>query len=190
MKKFVSITLVLFLIAAVFGGCSGHVSKSKTKAIRNELEYYNEKALANIDDLMYTSLIYGEKWIQDTFTEDELSYDPIVNDGTNLGYVTPSENVIILFTKEDGRSDFVIRPYTEYATLTFDWCSSDDIKEVKSYSKHIGASIDGAPHYGVLSIYGFDKSPELRFWYTMGKENSAYLDFVYSSHDFTLVERD
>ena len=188
MKKVISIALVLLLISAVFGGCSGHVSKSKAKAIRSELEYYNEKALDNIDELMYTSLIYGEKWIKDTFSEDVLSYEPVVNDGTNLGYVTPSGNVIILFTKEEGRSDFIIRPYME--DLSFDWCSSDDIKEVKAYSKYIGASIDGAPHYGVLTIYGFNSSPELRFWYNMGKENSAYLDFVYGTAEFTLVDRD
>ena len=189
MKKIIPISLVFILIIALLSGCSGNLSKSKKEALRSELEYYNEKALANIDSLMYTSVLYGEMWIEETFTEEELSYDPIVNDGSHLGYVTPSGNVLILFTKENGRADFIIEPFLNDSPEV-EWCSRDDLKEVKEYSKHFGASIDGAPHYGTMTIYGFDESPELRFWYNIGVENSAYLDFVYGTNEFTLVDRD
>ena len=189
MKKLISLSVVLLLVIAVFAGCSGNLSNSQKNELKDELEYYNTKALDNIDELIDTSILYAEKWIKDTFTEEELIYEPVVNDGTNLGYLTPSRNVLILFTKEDGRADFIIQPYLEDLS-SVEWCSNDDIKEVKDYSKYIGASIDGAPHYGVMTIYGFDESAELRFWYNVGTENSAYLDFVYGTSEFTLVDRD
>ena len=189
MKKILPLSLILILIITLFCGCSGDLSKSKKAELKSELEYYNEKALANIDDLIDTSIIYGEKWIQETFTEDELSYDPIVDDGTHLGYLTPSGNVLILFTKENGRADFMIEPYFDDLE-SLEWCSYDEIKEVKEFSKYVGASIGGAPHYGIMTIYGFDDSPELRFWFNTGVEYTAYLDFVYSTSEFVLVNRD
>ena len=169
MKKFISIALVFLLITSIFAGCSGNLSNSKREQLKSELAYYNEKALDNIDALLETSIIYAELWIQDTFNEDDLDFEPVVDDGTNLGYLSASGNVLILFSKEDDRSDFMIRPYVDDLS-SIDWCSSADIKEVKEYSKYVGASIDGAPHYGVMVIYGFDDSPELRFWYNIGKE--------------------
>lgn len=189
MKRIIPISLTLILILSLFAGCSGNLSKSQKAELKSELEYYNEKALANIDDLMYSSVMYGEKWIQDTFTEEELNYTPIVNDGTHLGYLTPSRNILILFTKEDGRADFMIEPYLDDLS-SVEWCSDDDLKDVKNYSKYVGASIDGAPHYGIMAIYGFDDSPELRFWYNIGVENTAHIDFVYGTSEFTLVNRD
>ena len=189
MKKFVSLALVFVLIVAVFGGCSGNLSKSRKAELKSELEYYTEKALSNIDDLLYTSVVYGELWIEDTFTEDEVNFNPIVNDGSHLGYLTTSGNLLILFTKEDDRADFMIEPYLDDLT-SLEWCSYDDIKKVNEYSKYVGASIGGAPHYGILTIYGFDSSPELRYWYNIGVEYTAHLDFVYSTGEFTLVDRD
>lgn len=189
MKKFISIALILLLITAVLAGCSGNLSKSQKAELKDELEYYNGKALANIDDLLYTSVLNGELWIQETFTKDELNYVPVVNDGTHLGYVTHSGNVLILFNNEDSRADLIIEPFAEDLS-SLEWCSNDDIKEVESYSKYVGASIDGAPHYGVMTIYGFDNSPELRFWYNIGTDYTAHLDFVYDTGEFTLVDRD
>lgn len=189
MKKIISVALILILVLTVFAGCSGHLSKSRQKEIKEELEFYNKKALDNIDELLFTSIMNGEKWIQDTFTEDELNYYPVVNDGSHLGYVSPSGNVLLLFSKEDNYSDFVIEPYLDDLS-SVQWCSPDDIKEVKNLSKYVGSSIGGAPHYGIMAIYGFDESPELRFWYNTGVENVAYLDYVYSSNEFILVERE
>lgn len=189
MKKFISIVLVLILILSVFAGCSGSLSKAKKAELKNDFEYFNEKALDNIDDLLYTSFDHAEEWIQNTFSEDELNFNPIVNDGVNLGYVTTSRNLLLLFTCEDGRSDFIIEPYVDDLT-SLEWCSENDIKEVNTYSNYISASIDGAPHYGIMTIYGFDTSPELRLWYNIGVENTAYLDFVYITSEFTLVKRD
>lgn len=189
MKKLISIALVLLLITAVFAGCSGDLSKSKKADLKSELEYYNEKALANIDDLMFTSFIYGEEWIHNTFTEEELGYNPIINDGIHLGYLSPSGNVLLLFTNESGRDDFIIEPYLDDLS-SVEWCSYDDIKEIKEYTKYVGSSINGAPHYGIMTIYGFDDSPELRFWYNIGVEDTAHLDFVYGTSEFTLVNRD
>ena len=189
MKRIIPILLLLIMVVSLFSACSGNTSHSKSGELKDELEFYNEKALANIDDLMGTSLIYGEKWIQETFTEEELSYDPIVNDGNHLGYLTPSGKVLILFTREDGRTDFMIEPYLEDMS-SVEWCSSNDLEEVEAYSKYPCSSIDGAPHYGVLTIYGFDDYPELRFWYNIGTENTAYLDFIYNGNEFILVDRD
>lgn len=189
MKKFISLALVFILITAVFAGCSGDLSKSQKAELKNELEYYNKKALANIDNLLFTSVIYGEIWIKETFTEDEVNFDPIVDDGFHLGYLSTSGNVLILFSKEDDRADFMIEPYFDDLS-SVEWLSYDEIKEIKDFSKYVGSSIDGAPHYGVMTIYGFDDSPELRFWYNIGTEYTAYLDYVYGTSEFTLVNRD
>lgn len=189
MKKIISVALVLILVLSLFAGCSGQLSKSRKAEIKNDLEFYNKKALDNIDELLFTSIMNGEKWIQDTFTEDELNYYPVVNDGSHLGYVSPSGNVLLLFSVEDDRSDFIIEPYLDDLS-SVQWCSEDDIKEAKNQSKYLGSSIGGAPKYGAMVIYGFDESPELRFWYNTGAENAAYLDYVYSKNEFILVERE
>lgn len=189
MKKIISVSLVLILVLTFFAGCSGQLSKSKQNQIKSELEFYNKKALQNIDALMFTSILNGEKWIQETFTEDEIGYVPVVNDGTHLGYVSTSGNILLLFSKEGSNSDLIIEPYFDDIS-SIQWCSEDDIKEVKNQSKYLGSSIGGAPLYGIMAIYGFDEFPELRFWYNTGAENVAYLDYVYSNNEFILVERE
>lgn len=186
MKRIIGVFLALALIISAFGGCA--LSSKNKAAVKEELEHFNEKAIDNIDELLFKSIADTEEWLKSTFTQEEVSYKPYLDEGLNKGYISTSGNILILFTVEDGMTNMYIQPVLEGSKA--EWCDEDDIAKVKEMSKYNGASVDGAPKYGVLALYSFDEEPQIRFWYNREGDNSAYLDYVYQNSDFVLTERE
>lgn len=188
MKKVISVILVCVLVLLAFSGCSGGLSSKDRDSVKEDLTYMNKKALGNIDSLLLKSSVNVEEWLKSTFSEEEVNYDAYIDEGVNRGYISKSGNVLILFTIEDGMSNMYIEPVLDGPNVQ--WCTKDDIKEINEMSKYEGASIDGAPKYGVLALYSYDENPQIRFWYNRGVENAAHLDYVYQYSDFILTDRE
>lgn len=163
MKK--TIRLISFILAAITifvlsAGCSKNYSFSYVKKMTDDLQYYNEKAIHNLDSLIGRKPDEVENWIYDTYDESEIKKAEITNAGAYPSYLSKNETVKIFFILEPDNCRFFIEPNIDKdpAAIYPDFASSTYKQKVKAYCKSKNADYKTPPAICELCLYNFDKA--------------------------------
>lgn len=167
MKRIFTISLCFMLIILSFSACS----KTDVKKIKNSMDYYNQKVINNIDSLIGTAPENVEKWIYETFSEDEIKEAKVNNSGAGPSYLSKDETIKIFFILEEDSNRFFVEPNYDKYNLTQmgkPFINNQYKQLVQNYCDSKNADYKQAPTLCELSLYNFDKADEstnLVYWY-------------------------
>lgn len=168
MKKTISLILCLIFAVASFSACARSITASR---IKSSLEYYNQKAISNIDSLIGRIPTNVEDWVYETFLQDEIKEAEIHNEGAGPSYLSRDETVKIFFIIDDENRSLFIEPNDdkyELKKIGKPFVSKNYKQKVKDYCFNPDADYRNAPAICELSLYNFDKadnSTHLVYWY-------------------------
>lgn len=164
-----------------------------SKRIAQDLEYYNMKAINNLDSLIGCDKENVEDWIEAVFHEDNLKKAKVENEGAYPAYINTYRNIKIFFILEDNDMRFFIEPYSGSADDIYISADEQYLKKVDDYCADKNADYKNPPAICELCLYNFDKGneeTELVYNYLFNKDNSwGYYgdEGPYNSASFTYV---
>ncbi len=204
MKKIirpVSVILAAITIFALSVGCSKTYSLSYVQKMTDDLQYYNEKAIHNLDSLIGRNPNEVEDWIYETYDENEIKKAEITNAGAYPSFLSKNETVKIFFILEPDNCRFFIEPNIDKdpAAIYPDFASFAYKQKVKAYCKGKNADYKTPPAICELCLYHFDKadsSTNLDYnylfiddggWGYIGDTGPyASISFVFDKNDFKI----
>lgn len=202
MKKTIQLISVILTALTIFTlsfGCSKTYSSSYIKKMTDDLQYYNKKAINNLNSLIGRNPDEVEDWIYETYDEDELKKAEITNTGADPSFLSKDETVKIFFILEAENYRFFIEPNIENnPDANYPNFASQAYKQkVKAYCKNKNADYKTPPAICELCLYHFDKadiSTTLDYdylfidgggWGYVGDTGPyASISFVYDKNDF------
>lgn len=157
------------LIAAIVNEVKIHFNTISSQTAR-KLEYYNAKAIADIDSLIGCDRDEAEKWVEKVFSDDNLTKEKSSYGGT-VTYTNPEKNVQLLLVD----SSLFIEPYNESSNLIILPLNSDYINSVNEYCADANADYKNPPVICELALYDFDKANSdtfLIYYYLINNDGS------------------
>lgn len=196
MKKFIAFVFSLLTVIALFSSCKNGVVNNN--AIVKDVQYFNQKAINNLDELIGLPADEAEKWIDDTFGDDEL----FKQEGQSLVYFNNDKTVKLWLIMDDAGNRFFIAPnYEEDLNgKSRSLVDEDYLNTVNDYCSNKNADYKNPPTMCSLSVFNFDKADnttELQYdylftedggWSTMYGDEGPYnsIRFVYQNGSFEL----
>lgn len=168
---FISVPMISIAISEI----RIHFNESHTAKY---LEYYNKKAIANIESLIGRDKDEVDAWVQETFAGDNLEkkekeYSKEYSSLPNSYYINPEKNVIMFFLW-GGESRFFIEPYSEKSEELYIPLNSDYINKVNSYCSDKNADYKNPPAICELALYDFSEpeKAELVYYYLINYDGT------------------
>lgn len=161
MKKTMSVIMSVIFIVSLFSGC-GKLFKPSVKSIVKDMQYYNQKAIDNLDSLIGLNPDEVENWINETFNEDEIKKANIDNEEASPAYLSKNETVKIFFII-DGESNrfFIVPNYDNHIDGSDqEFADSKYLERVNAYCADEDADYKQPPTICELALYDFDKADE------------------------------
>lgn len=177
MKKLISIFLCIGMMLLSLSGCTNSHSKYETNKIAKSLQYYNQKAIDNIDGLIGLKHDKCKDWIYDTYSKDEIietEFD-LADNPNQLSFLSKDKNIKIFFIFEKDFNRFFIEPNLDNSPdATYEQFASAHYKKtVDNYCSNTESYYKDAPTICELALYNFDKAnkdTQLVYFYLFHKD--------------------
>lgn len=198
MKKTTAICLGFVFILLSFCGCKNNSDENTSvppvNQIKSSLEFYNQKALDNINSLIGTPTDNVEEWIYETYSADEI-IKADYNNNSAPAFLSKDETIKIFFVFDNEETNFFIEPNTDkydLANSKIPFVDSEYNKTTWDYCFDNNANYKDAPLICELSLYNFDKadtSTTLTYHYNFNEDGIWGAEGLFNTAIFSYKDK-